>query len=147
VKPSAAVAVVCLALAAPAVAGEDTHVIKRSWHVELNYEQKLRVAPGDTFRHCPGDDVTRLYFAGRMVHPGRKGVDYHIVFTGKASGGAIYTSTDPHGWIRQSFAVTFIPEEGMRDGRWGLRIHLDEGDEGWIGRSSIRLKTVDGPGC
>ena len=149
-KPAAAAVLVsCVALVAPAVADEEsTRVVKRAWKVELNEDSSVRypVKPGATFRHCPGDDVTRIRFRGQMVHPSRKNVDYVARwFEDGEPGGEMYTWTAKGGWIRESYAAFHVPETGMRDGKWTVRIDLDYGDA--IGRSSIRLKTVSGPAC
>jgi hypothetical protein len=153
VKRSAtAVAVLCLALAIPAAAGDkDTHVVRRAWAVELNASgERQPVDRRSTFRHCPGDDVTTLYFRSKMVHPSRRNVDYWIGWSHNAmdpeSEG--YLATERHGWIRQSIGIESPHGDvGFGDGKWTVRLRLDGFDGEPIGKSWIRLKTASGPAC
>lgn len=145
-----AVAIVGLLLVAcvPAAAGERTHIVHRAWKVELNWSgRRHSVEPGGTVRHCPGDEVSKLYFRGQMVHPSRKDVHYYIGWSHnraepEAEG---YLSTERHGWIRESYGIEGIPgeDQGFEDGRWTARFRLDGYSGEPIGRSSIRLKTRD----
>ena len=148
---AAALAGVGLMLTAPAAADEGTHVVKRAWAVELNESGKRQpVARHATFRHCPGDDVTTLYFRGKMVHPSRKGVDYYIAWSHGRRGPELegYLSTDRHGWIRQSVGQESPNGDvGFGDGKWTVHLRLDDSRGTPIGTSSIRLKTADGPAC
>jgi hypothetical protein len=139
-------------LVAPAALGdESTHIVHRAWKVELNWSgEKRSVEPGATFRHCPGDEVSTLYFSGKMVHPSRRNVEYTVYWSHNGRyDGQIDRSTYRHGRIRESWGVEGIPgeDEGFEDGRWTARFGGGYLGDHPIGKSSITLRTVAGPDC
>jgi hypothetical protein len=143
VKHAVIGAVLSLSLAAPAAADDtDTRVVPRWWTVQVNGGPKQRVEDGATFRHCPGDDVDRIVFRGRMTHPSRRGVDYDVDWRHRGEYiGSILTSTGKHGNIHLSFVSEL---GGFGNGEWSL---VFKRDGKRIGKSAIRLRTASGPDC
>lgn len=149
---AAAPAIACLLLAATATAsGERTAIVHRAWHVELNWSgERQAVEPGGTFTHCPGDQVSTLYFSGKMVHPSRRHVDYTVTWShDHVFDASLDSRTKRHGRIRQSYGIEGIPgkDRGFADGTWTAAFQVGYVHQSPIGKSSIELKTATGPGC
>jgi hypothetical protein len=100
----------------------------------------------DTFFHCRGDQVTRLWVTARMEHPSRKGAEYDLDFThrGEPDASLLGGTTEDHGMIHEDIGTE--GGQGLGNGPWGV-VFRDGVTGRVIGRSSIRLRPTSGPGC
>jgi hypothetical protein len=75
----ALVAVLALAVAAPAAGKKKTTKVKiTSWTVTTGDGKSHSLKNGKTFTHCDTNIVTRLGASGKMTNPSKKGVKFSV---------------------------------------------------------------------